>query len=106
MEDFTINEMQDMQRKLQEKYKDGQDYCLFDVGNEVVRKIKLTQLDDIVDTEEDWDIFIKSINNIDVLILLESDKDYGNTIIQDYRLATFKAYLKRLEKVNVKIELS
>ncbi len=103
-EDVNLDNYEHSKRNLELIPEYGQDYCLFDVGNEVVRKIKLTQLDDIIDTEEDWEVFIESLNNIDVLILLETDKEYGNIIIQNYRLATFKAYLKRFEKV--KIELS
>jgi hypothetical protein len=72
----------------------------------VIRKIKLTHLDDIIDTEEDWNNFIDSLREVDVLALVDANKHYNNEIIQSYRNATLKAYLKRLQNINTKIELA
>ncbi len=37
------------------------DYCLFDIGKEVVRKISVAEIDDRIDTE-DFSITISKVN--------------------------------------------
>ena len=74
------------------------DYCLFDVGQKVIRKISIAEIDDWVDTEDDWDKLIKQLCDVDIVVLCDYEVVVSNPIIKSYREATLKAYLYRLMK--------
>lgn len=81
----------------------SEDYCLFDVGNLVIRKIDINYLDEYVDTEEDWQSVLDAFQDVDVIVVYNCDAVYSNPIIQNYREATVKAYLCRLMELNKQI---
>ena len=74
----------------------GEDYCLFDVGKPVVRQLSVMDLDNMIDTIQDWESFISSLREIDTLVIRDTQVEYENPIMNDYRKATIMAYLKRL----------
>jgi hypothetical protein len=82
----------------------GTDYCLFDLDGKIIRKISLTDIDKMIDTENDWNMFSDSLKNIDELIICGMElEQYDNPILKNYRIATLKAYIYRLLKTNTKI---
>ncbi|SFA88432.1 hypothetical protein SAMN05216249_10498 [Acetitomaculum ruminis DSM 5522] len=83
----------------------GEDYCIFDIGKEIVRKISLSTMDETIDTEDDWNNFEKKLENIDLLIITGISKKYNNPIVQAYRVATVKAYLFRFSMLSIKVEI-
>lgn len=83
-----------------------EDYCLFDVGRPIIRKIDIAYLDENVDTESDWNAVVESLAIVNELIVCGCDKAYPNPIVQCYREATIKAYLYRLMQLNINILLS
>ena len=82
------------------------DYCLFDIGKNMIRKLSITDIDEQVDTEDDWNRLLDALKGLDVLVLYDYDIDSSNPIIKNYREATLKAYLCRLEEDNIKICLA
>ena len=80
----------------------GTGYCLFDVGQPVLRRIQLTELDKMIDTEDDWNAFVKSLEGIDCLVI-EKQKMSANPIIRAYRQATLQAYCLRLSAIDTEI---
>ncbi len=105
-EDVNILGYPTTSRNLMEVPDLGEDYCMFDVGKDIARKISLTTMDETIDTKEDWMEFQQKVENIDILVITEAGKTYANPIIQSYRLATLKAYLYRLSNLSVKVELA
>lgn len=81
------------------------DYCLFDVGKTVTRKVNISDLDEKVDTEEDWVALLNSLQGIEVIVLCDHEVNYKNPIINNYREATIKAYICRFIQANKKIYL-
>lgn len=75
----------------------GTEYCLFDLNQRVIRKLPLNELDTMIDTEEDWNLFVESLNGIDQLVI-ERQETIDNPIIQAYRQATLQAYCYRLQE--------
>ncbi|MBO4391054.1 MAG: hypothetical protein J5825_09395 [Lachnospiraceae bacterium] len=83
----------------------GRDYNLFDVGKKYVRKISLNELDDAIDTIEDWTGFIKTVDEYDELIIYNDVPFSSNMIISAYRTATLKAYLFRIQSDCKKVKV-
>lgn len=85
----------------------GEEYCLFDYAKgKIIRKLDLHKLDSIIDTEEDWENFINSLNKIDILILYDVLSDeIKNPVIKNYRICTLKAYVYRLQKNQVETQI-
>ena len=85
----------------------GEEFCLLDFGAEKrVRKISVNQLDASIDTEEDWNVFVKGLNDVDVLVVTGCFDKYKNPIIDAYREATKRSYLYRLSQADVYIEIA
>ncbi len=82
------------------------DYCLFDVGRTLTRKISAVDIDEQVDTEEDWNQLIKVLKGFDVIVLYDYTINSTNPIIQNYRDATLRAYLYRLKENRVNVYLA
>lgn len=82
------------------------DYCIFDFGKDAIRRINITDLDEKIDSEEDWDALLGSLNDINSIVLCGSDTEYSNPIIENYRKATVKAYIYRLLQSNKSVYLS
>ena len=81
----------------------GEEYSLFDVGRSMVRKLRIDSLDDMIDTEDDWNLFIDSLKEIDYLVLYDALGKINIPIIGEYREATLKAYICRLEYAGVNL---
>ena len=81
------------------------DYCIFDIGKDVIRKIDIAEIDDRVDTEEDWNNLVNMLCEVDSVVLYNYGVNATNLIINRYRETTLKAYLYRLLKSNTKIYL-
>ncbi len=82
------------------------DYCLFDVGKTTTRKISVSDIDEQVDTEEDWNQLIKVLKDFEVIVLYDYAINSANPIIQNYRDVTLRAYLYRLKENEVNIYLA
>lgn len=85
-------------------YKD--EYCMIDIGNSVIRKVNIDELDENIDTEEDWNNFVKCLQSVDKIILYYEGTKYSNPIIANYREATIKAYLCRLMQLGKTVFLN
>ena len=83
----------------------GEEYCLFDVGKPITRQISIQDLDNMIDTLQDWEKFISSLREIDTLVIKDTHVKYENPIVEDYRKATIMAYLKRLEDAKMTVVL-
>lgn len=82
------------------------DYCLFDVGKTLIRKISVSDIDNQVDTEDDWNQLMKGLKEFEVIVIYDYILDSANPIIQSYREATLKAYLYRLVENNMQVCLT
>lgn len=82
------------------------DYCLFDVGRTLTRKISVVDIDEQVDTEEDWNQLIKVLKGFEVIVLYDYVIDSSNPIIQSYRDVTLRAYLYRLRENGINVYLA
>jgi len=82
------------------------DYCLFDVGKTFVRKICAEDIDEQVDTEEDWNKLLKLLKEFDVVVLYDYRVNSSNPIIQSYRNVTLRAYLYRLKEHGINVCLA
>lgn len=77
-------------------YRD-QSYNLFDFQNGIIRRgISLSELDEIIDTEDDFNRFVKEIKWIDELIIIDDRPIFTNCILKNYSQNTLKAYLYRI----------
>ena len=85
-------------------YKD--EYCMIDIGNSVIRKVNIDELDENIDTEEDWNNFVKCLQSVDKIILYYEGAKYSNPIIANYREAIIKAYLCRLMQLGKTVFLN
>lgn len=77
-----------------EKY--GVERNLFDGKNGFVRRLSLSQLDDEIDGEGDWEKFARECSSLNRLIIGVENLYENNSISYDYRICTMKAYAKRL----------
>ena len=91
--------------KLEYVPKYGEGYCLFDVGKSIIRQISISDLDNKIDTDEDWNEFILSLRKIDTLVIRGTEVQYENPIMNNYRKATIMAYLKRLADAKIRVVL-
>lgn len=79
----------------------GVQYNLFDYYRKIYRKIELSSLEDMIDTENDWKLFVSNLKEVDVLIILDENKKLQNPIITQYKNTMLKAIIYRLsEDVN------
>lgn len=83
----------------------GEEYCLFDINRPIIRQISVSELDEKIDTLEDWETFVHSLRGIDTLVVKGTEVQYENPIMNDYRGATIKAYLKRLADERIRVLL-
>ena len=83
----------------------GEGYCLFDVGKPIIRQISISDLDNKIDTDEDWNEFILSLREIDTLVIRGTEVQYENPIMNKYRKVTIMAYLKRLADAKIRVVL-
>lgn len=79
------------------------DYCLFDIGRPIVRKISVANIDNQIDTEEDWNQLLILLKNFEIIVLYDYNINSSNPIIQRYREVTMKAYLYRLRENGINI---
>ncbi len=82
------------------------DYCLFDIDKTLIRKISVADIDEQVDTDEDWNQLVKVLKEFEVIVLYDYIINSANSIIHSYREATIKAYLYRLQKSEIKVCLA
>ena len=66
--------------------------------------IKLTDMDNMIDTEQEWNSFVESLEGINQLVI-EIQKFSTNPIIREYRIATLQACCYRLSYCETKIYL-
>ena len=78
------------------------EYNLFDFSaGSVRRQIQLSELDRIVDTEDDFLRFIQSIRWIDELVIVDDRPHFDNPILSAYSINTLKAYLYRINHAGI-----
>ncbi len=70
--------------------------CILDESNNIRRRIDITDVDQTIDTEQDWKNLIKKLDNVDTVILYNTEVNSKNEIIRNYREATLKAIIYRL----------
>ena len=83
-----------------------QDICqernLFDYGREeLIRKVNISVLDEITDSQSEWNDFLKKTKSVDILILWDDRKETTNKILSQYLYATRQAYVWHLENANI-----
>lgn len=67
-----------------------------------VREVTIRRLDQLIDTEEDWETFLADAGRLDLLVIdITGGVETGNPILRDYGLATVKAYAARLADAGV-----
>lgn len=69
------------------------------------RTVSIRRMDQMIDTEEDWNVFLVTANQLDLLIINASScltATNTNPILRDYDIATLKAYTVRLANAGVK----
>lgn len=81
----------------------GTSYNLLDVNVPFIRKIEISNIDDIIDEQEDWDEFLSYCKDLDCLVMVLRKCDEENPIISAYREATLKAYIFRLQVAGIKV---
>ena len=79
---------------------------LFDVGRTLTRKISAVDIDNQVDTEDNWNQLIKVLKEFEIIILYDYTVNSTNPIIQNYRDVTLNAYLYRLKENGVNVYLA
>ena len=80
-----------------------QGYNLFDYAEGVVRRsIPLSQLDRIIDDENDLKQFIESIRWVEELVIINDRPIFENTILSTYSENTIRAYLYHLTNADVR----
>lgn len=82
------------------------DYCLFDVGQLLVRKISVSDIDNQIDTEEDWNQLLKMLKEFELIVLYDCNINSSNPIMLNYREVTMKAYLYRLRENGISISVA
>ena len=84
----------------------GTEYNLMDYSNGVVRRgITLSQLDRIIDTEEDFRCFVMDHQWIEELVMINNRPRFKNPILDSYSMNTIKAYLYRFNDAGIKCSL-
>lgn len=78
----------------------GGERNLFDCGAPLVRRITVCEMDDSIDTEEEWERFVVAAQKVD-LLYIETSEAPQNPIVRAYRLATLQAYSRRLRDAGV-----
>ena len=71
---------------------------LFDIDDEITRKVKISYLLKEIDTEEDLNNFLKKVDLVDTLIIENDVNQSTNKIIAEYQKATLKAFIKRSDR--------
>lgn len=78
------------------------EYNLLDCPNGTVRRtIALSELDQLIDTEEDFLLFMKNHRWIDELIIIDDRPPFENPILSNYSVNTLKAYLYRIKHAGI-----
>ena len=78
------------------------EYNLLDYSEGFIRRaIALTQLDHIIDTEDDFLRFVNDHRWIDELVIVDDRPQYDNLILADYSSNTLKAYLYRINNAGI-----
>lgn len=80
----------------------GTSYNLLDINVSFVRKIEISNIDDIIDEQEDWDEFLSHCKDLDCLVIVIKKYDIDNPVLSAYREATLKAYIFRLQVAGIK----
>ena len=104
--DIDLNAFPAYEGPLEQVLPFGESFSIIDYGNPVVRKINLATIDEIVDTEEDWNQFIRSLEDVDQLIITDTKVFYNNLAIEQYRRTTLQAYLYRLGQAGLYLYLN
>lgn len=102
-ESIKISDIPIFDGKIEEILDFRHEYCLFDIGKKIIRKIDVADIDEQIDLEEDWEKLLKALSKIDVIVLYNYQVNSENPIIKNYREATVKAYLYRLLKLKAKL---
>lgn len=77
-------------------------YNLFDCSNGTVRRtIALSELDQLIDTEDDFILFVENHQWIDELIIVDDRPQFENPILLNYSINTLKAYLYRIQHAGI-----
>ncbi|MCR5719030.1 MAG: hypothetical protein K6F84_00555 [Lachnospiraceae bacterium] len=104
-DDVDLNHIQTYQDNLEFVPELGENNTIFDVGGEIVRKVKLSDIDVSVDTIEDWEAFLGKMTGVDEIVIIQDMCDSANKVIVDYRIATLKAYIYRMKSVLKDLEI-
>ncbi len=81
----------------------GVERNLFDCGAPLIRRIMVSEMDDLIDTEEEWERFVVEAQKVD-LLYIETPKAPQNRIVRAYRLTTLKSYSRRLRDAGVRFQ--
>jgi len=77
-------------------------YNLLDYMDGIVRRtIELSELDQLIDTEDDFDTFINNHRWIDELIIVNNRPHFDNPILSRYSFNTLKSYLYRINNAGI-----
>lgn len=81
----------------------GVERNLFDCGAPLIRRIMVSEMDDLIDTEEEWERFVVEAQKVD-LLYIETPEAPQNRIVRAYRLTTLKSYSRRLRDAGVRFQ--
>jgi len=71
---------------------------LFDDEKELTRKINLSVLDENIDTEEDFNLFLATIEEVKTLYIFDDRPNNQNPIYKEYSDEILKAFIVWFEK--------
>jgi len=78
------------------------EYNLIDYSDGITRRsIALSELDQVIDTKDDFLHFINDNHWIDELIIIDDRPRFDNRILANYITNTLKAYLYRINEAGI-----
>ena len=100
IENYTVTHLEGIQDHHAE-------YDLIDCSRGIVlRTIMLSELDRLIDTEEDFAIFINNHQWINELVIVDDRPHFDNPILSRYSINTLKAYLYRINHAGISCFIS
>lgn len=78
---------------------------LFDVPGKCFRKVRLSYLDERLDSLCDWNRFVQLVKGVDCLFLID-DRIYLNPIMRDYGHELNRRYVSKLQQDNVPAKIA
>jgi len=78
---------------------------LFDFYGPYMRKARLTELDEYIDEQADFDAFVAKTRDLDRLVLID-DRKISHPFMAEYDLLTKARYCAALREAGVKLEIA